>query len=321
MMAIWQPTASAMMVSDGKGGTSTATVDVTINGVTDQTGGNENLSVRLAGQWGANAGDELMAPHYQIYADGVLVDEGDVTWGPTDGSLPGDDDWRTLSFEVDNGGKPIDEVEVRFTNDAYDAGVSDRNLLVDYIETNGARFEAEAPETSYEWIFGAPLSGRELMPWEGGLVFDTSDPDITDPITDHTVSVRLAGQSGANAGEAEAAPHYEIYAENVLIASGDVDWADSDGPNSDADWRILNFNFDLDVETLAGVEVHFTNDAYDPGVSDRNMFVDYVEIDGTRVEAEDPRTVYERTFGVIEGQETMAWEGRLIFENPADAIV
>ncbi|MEQ8748071.1 carbohydrate-binding domain-containing protein, partial [Pyruvatibacter sp.] len=146
-------------------------------------GDTAELTVRLGGE--AFRGD----PNYQILVDGQVVGEGTVSWArdtETDGTyttLGGNGDvdndqvvWQNVSINVPVPEGGLGLVEVRFPNDAYRAGVGDRNLIVDYIEVDGHRIEAESSDVNYQGAGGSYDSslGAERMPWGGTLQFDTT---------------------------------------------------------------------------------------------------------------------------------------------------
>ncbi len=75
----------------------------------------------------------------------------------------------------------------------------------------------------------------------------------------------------------------------------------------------------LDVapgQQLSNVSVRFTNDAYEGKTeTDRNMYVDAIEVNGKRIEAEGPNAKYHRGGDEIRGQEGMFWSGTLSFKH------
>ena len=69
------------------------------------------------------------------------------------------------------------------------------------------------------------------------------------------------------------------------------------------------------------IEIEFANDACcGPNKEDRNLVVDWFEVNGVRVEAESPLVRYRRANDEIPSQERMAWNGKLVFEIPEGAL-
>ena len=117
-------------------------------------------------------------PEFEVYADGVLVYSGSVTWAQDgasafDPSLPGAFQDVVVALP---GGAP-DQIQVRYTNDyvADDetAPGEDRNLLLDSITVGETTYEAETDAA----LSGGGVSGNNVNLWGGGntATFDTTD--------------------------------------------------------------------------------------------------------------------------------------------------
>ncbi len=83
--------------------------------------------------------------------------------------------WKNVSFDVDmpEGGPSV--VSVFFANDKYkktDRRMFDRNLIVDWVEVNGNRMQAEDKRVVLESTGGTTQLGMEKMLRNGALVFD-----------------------------------------------------------------------------------------------------------------------------------------------------
>ena len=113
-------------------------------------------------------------PQYEVYADGVLVYTGEVTWAqeiPFDPNAPGA--FQDVQIPV-SGGMP-DSVQIVFINDSDPGDGSpggDRNLHVDKITVGGTTYEAETDATAS----GGMVSGNNynLFGTPNSLTFDTS---------------------------------------------------------------------------------------------------------------------------------------------------
>lgn len=78
-------------------------------------------------------------------------------------------------------------------------------------------------------------------------------------------------------------------------------------------WQDVTVTLAAGVAAPSKVEVVFTNDGSGP-TGDRNLFVDYIDVAGKRLQAEAPSVVYQLDGGgTMAGQEAMAWQGRLVF--------
>ncbi|MEP5759114.1 MAG: PA14 domain-containing protein [Litoreibacter sp.] len=158
------------------------------------------LVVTLAGE--AYKGN----PDYEIVVDGEVVSTGSVDWSRETTSegryQTGDEiDWRDVSIDLVMPEGGFGQVEVRFPNDAYQADIGDRNLLVDKISLNGFEMEAEADETAYQGGNYADGASAERMPWSGTLEFDTSSVfENAEPLEAPEGAYILEGDAGAVIG-------------------------------------------------------------------------------------------------------------------------
>ena len=107
-----------------------------------------------------------------------------------------------------------------------------------------------------------------------------------------TVQVIAAGTTGAE--------NIELEIDGIVQQS----WNDL-GSDADAGGYVTR-TFDTGSNVVADqIRINFTNDLYDPGVSDRNVRVDAIVIDGVRYETEDPSVYSTGTWlpsdGVVAG--------------------
>ncbi|MEL7459745.1 MAG: LamG-like jellyroll fold domain-containing protein [Pseudomonadota bacterium] len=115
-------------------------------------------------------------PQYEVYADGVLIFTGEVTWAQ-DGTAAFDPGAAGAfqSVEIPYSGAVPGSVEVRYIND-YVAGdeesSGDRNLHLDSVRVGETTYEAETDAT----ISGGGASGTDAYLWGTGssATFDTS---------------------------------------------------------------------------------------------------------------------------------------------------
>ena len=166
----------------------------------------------------------------------------------------------------------IEDIQVHFTNDQYDpANGIDSNLIVDFVELDGTRYETEAPTTfsTGSWL---PEDGiqpgfrqSETLNTNGFFQYATAAPA-------NQIQIAARGDEG---GESMS-----------LVINGQTVQT----------WTVTTNNavYSYDVGSsisISDVQIHFTNDQFDPdnGV-DSNLIVDYVELSGTRYETEAPTT-------------------------------
>ena len=150
--------------------------------------------------------------HLEVRVGGQVFGEFDVTTSFAD-------------YEVDlPSGTLIGEVQVAFTNDLSRNGV-DRNLIVDYVDLGGARFETEAESTTSTGTFNqgtgcAPSASTtsETLHCNGHFVYSgpgvvlnppPDDPPVDDPPVDDVVDpVGVATSPGD--GSSSPAGEYEV---------------------------------------------------------------------------------------------------------------
>ncbi|MCY2983755.1 MAG: Ig-like domain-containing protein, partial [Planctomycetota bacterium] len=156
------------------------------------------LTIRLGGEMGNNAGQRAEPPRYEVWANGEKISTGVVDWATLDRiAAQGAGGFQELKLNVAPG-QQLSNVSVRFTNDAYEGkAATDRNMYVDAIEVNGKRFEAEGPSAKYH-RGGDEIRGQEGMYWSGTMSFNTSDaPRPTDAHIAENVPGAVVGKLAA----------------------------------------------------------------------------------------------------------------------------
>ena len=135
------------------------------------------------------------------------------------------------------------------------------------------------------------------------------DGQSTDVLSNDTVIVRVAGSA------ADGWPIMEVYADDELLGTWTVDHTDF------RDYVVTRPLYELSMNK-AHIYVGFTNDTYLPdSLQDRNLFVDYIEVNGIRMESEAIQVDYivdisRDSTDIIGGQEAMFWSGWLKFPVP-----
>jgi Ca2+-binding RTX toxin-like protein len=162
------------------------------------------LTIRLGGEMGNNAGQRAEPPRFEIWANGEKISTGVVDWATLDRmAVQGASGFQELKFDVAPG-QQLSNVSVRFTNDAYEGrAATDRNMYVDAIEVNGKRFEDEGPNSSYH-RGGDQIRGQEGMFWSGTLSFNTSEaPRPTDASIAENVPGAVVGKISTSANDTQ----------------------------------------------------------------------------------------------------------------------
>ncbi|MHA1565054.1 MAG: carbohydrate-binding domain-containing protein, partial [Alphaproteobacteria bacterium] len=152
------------------------------------------IVVRISGE-GFEGG-----PEFKIFMDGAEIGGGTVDWAldtategfarTYDGSrvinfssgsrtrLVDNLRWKNVSFDVDMPAGGPNVISVFFANDKYkkiEHRMFDRNLIVDWVEVNGHRMQAEQTGVILEAVGGATEKGMEKMLRNGALVFDVQN--------------------------------------------------------------------------------------------------------------------------------------------------
>jgi glucose/arabinose dehydrogenase len=201
-------------------------------------------------------------------------------------SIGGDADTRqfeSLTYEVP-AGRSFETVEVAFTNDLYQPGVIDRNLIIDQIQIGDDVLATESPLV------------RSTGTWQDGLGFvpgfyqtetlhGNGEFQFQRPTT--SITVFAVGQTGSETME--------------LLVDGQTAgrWENIGGSVAERDFQ--RFGIEVNGTISADrVRVAFTNDLYQPGVIDRNLVVDRINIDGTVYQSESEATYSNGTWNSLD---------------------
>jgi hypothetical protein len=209
-------------------------------------------------------------PIYYIVADGRIVGTGEVTANFTKNQ------WMDVSVTGSFGGDGPSQVQVYFGNDLWKASGQDRNMYVDYISVNGVYYRGEnATNTADGGDHKVNASmGMGVMAENGALTFNTQ---AAGPLDDRVV-LRMAGDSFK--GDA----HFWLVVDGTKVESGTISAQKSTNQLQD-----FVFHGDYGITAHSKVQVVYDNDYGDKG-GDRNMYVDYMSINGSKYEAEDAST-------------------------------
>jgi|GEM_PF-2528189 len=162
----------------------------------------------------------------------------------------------------------VQSFRVHGINMLYDPSISfDENLRVDYVTLAGKTMQTNAPSTygsavkiGDSWCASGYNFEYEVLPCNGYFEYDFSTP----------ITIRARGKEGA-----------EIM---VLHVNGvDVKtWE-----NVADTWQDYTFKKYGNINLL---RVYFTNDYYEPGVIDHNLYVDYITVGAETIETNAPST-------------------------------
>ena len=207
--------------------------------------------------------------------------------GQTVQSYSAGDGFIVYSFRADRL-IAVDQIRLVFTNDQYlpQQGI-DRNLNVDWVEVDGLRVQTSNSNifSTGTWLPEDGVSGGfgrgQILHANGYLQFDEHDFNGTGS----TIVVRASGDVG---GEQLA----------LQIDEQDVAFFD-------VTTEFVEYSFVADLIIEANqVRVRYTNDIFSPGI-DRNLNVDWIEIDGIRFETESDEVFSTGTFtnedGIVAG--------------------
>lgn len=193
-----------------------------------------------------------------------------------------------------NNTQPVspDQIQVAFTNDSNQGG-QDRNLRVDRIEIDGVAFQTEAPSvySTGTWLpeDGIVPGFRQSEFLHSNGHFQFAQPNTN---TGSLLQIRAAGETGDET--------MELRIDGQVVQT----WNNIGGDASSRQFQTFLYRA---AETISAdrVQVAFTNDLFQDGVVDRNLYVDNIAIDGVVYETEAPTTFSNGTWvpdqGLIPG--------------------
>ena len=165
----------------------------------------------------------------------------------------------------------VADLEIRFVNDL---GVS-RDLTVDYVDIGGTLLQSEDPSTVSTGTFvgGSGCAERssvsDTLHCRGSFTYavpDSTSVASTPPVDEVAILVRALGSSGA---------------ERIQIRINDTPLATE---TLNTSFQDLSYSWPAD-EPITSAEVEFVNDS-----AQRDVRVDYIEVDEIRYQSEDENT-------------------------------
>lgn len=257
--------------------------------------------VRAAGVGGPTA-----SPAFTVLADGAPIGSAAIEPPQTDAERREFGlGWRSYVFSV-NGSEAPEQVRIVYANDGRDPASGDsRDLWIDRVTFGGRTYQAETDGWFTPLVPGVVRQGpREAMYWNGALSFEADPPPVLrviaggtgGPLTAPAFTVRVDGQTLGTGVIAEPQTAASLRADGL---------------------RRQSFDFTLADEAPDRIEIIYANDGRDLGGEDRNLFIDRIEIDGARFEAEtfgfflaSSPTLRERNGP----REALYWNGTLGFD-------
>ena len=253
-------------------------------------GGTNDMGPRIAIRALGTSGAE----QFQVRINNavVLSDTVGTSWNIYTTSLPADTD--------------VTKAEVQFVNDA-----PGRDLRVDYFELDGQRYESESSATvsNGTWRGGACDEGpstSDRLHCSGWFRYD---------ITNNAASAPAAAPAASTTTTTTAATEPAAQSVEVVVRalgrSGDEDLQLRINGAAVASWTVTkqftNYTHSLPANAeLDQIEVQFVNDG-----GDRDLRVDFIEVDGERFQAESSRTLargtYTRSTGCAARASTSEW--------------
>ena len=284
---------------------SNLTVDfITIDGEKFET---EDSSVFSTGSWKAEDGivpgfgrsETLNGDGFFQYASKpqgvtseievrVRGDEGSEQFnlligGQVVGTFNASTEFQTFRVTVD-GTVTADDVRIEFINDQFDAAQGiDANLVVDFIRVNGDQFETESPSV---FSTGSFLAADGIVPG-----FGRSDTLNANGFFQYSNGGFVGSELEIIARGDEGTELFNLIIGGEVVETFAVTQQfqtfrfTSRGPVSPSDVRI-----------------EFVNDEFDPSAGvDANLVVDFIRIDGVRIDAEDPSVFSTGSFLAADG--------------------
>lgn len=199
----------------------------------------------------------------RLLVDGAVVATFDNVGGDAYGGV-----LETYTYNVD--GLSADQIRIEFTNDLYDpANGIDRNLRVDNITIDGVVFETEDPSVFSTGTW-RPEDGVVPGFRENEFLNRTGYFQYADGPVGSLITIEANGSTGEEI--------MELHIDGVAVETFSV------GTTPSSYFHVADQLVSPDQ-----VRVVFTNDLYDEATGfDRNLIVDFVDIDGTTYQSEHP---------------------------------
>ena len=174
------------------------------------------------------------------------------------------------------------------------------------VDTVAAGPNSQSGNTVYDDLshVGAPARAPKPAPAPEPAPQPEPQPEPEPGASDTNLSVRISGD------DYKGDPKFELYVDGRKIGTKTVT-----ADHGEGEWQTFDFSGNFGADGPDEVAIRFINDAWGGSSSaDRNLYVDYIEIDGTRLQPQD--AVYERSNGeTLAGREKISWNGSLVFDT------
>jgi hypothetical protein len=109
----------------------------------------------------------------------------------------------------------------------------------------------------------------------------------------------------------QGSPNLRLYVDGKVVGNWTIT-----ADHRTGEWQDIRVTGNFGAAGPHEVSVAFTNDRYSgTAITDRNLIVDRIEVNGKVYEAEAPGVVYDRGSSTIAGQQGMYWNGKLTFDT------
>jgi hypothetical protein len=175
----------------------------------------------------------------------------------------------------------IEQIRVVFSNDGTTAAGEPKDLRIDGVILDGAKFESEAPEviSTGTWVSGSGCTSGQLqsefLHCGGYLQFGAN--------AGATIDVLAAGATGEE--------QLELEVDGVSVAT----WINVGGNYAGGEFQ--TFTHTLPSTTAPNqIRIHFANDGTTATGNDKNLQVDSILVNGARIEIEEPSVLSTGTW-------------------------
>jgi Ca2+-binding RTX toxin-like protein len=210
--------------------------------------------------------------HFKVLVDGKVV--GEATTSSSS---------QVYSFDTTLDLTQPHAIAIQYDNDAIIDG-ADRNLFISSLQLDGTTLPLTGSGVRYVVSSDGVETVRSFsgaMPWNGSLIVDApataslTPPPETAPITSGVLVLRVTGDQW------KGAPQFVVLVDGKQV--GGIQTATA--RRASGEWQEISIAGEFDANP-SKVEVKFINDASGGRGKDRNLYVDWLELNGKRYEGE-----------------------------------
>ncbi|MFN3194103.1 MAG: carbohydrate-binding domain-containing protein [Aureliella sp.] len=207
--------------------------------------------------------------------------------GQVVGTFNAGTEFQVFRVTVD-GSVTADDIRIEFINDEFDPSQGiDSNLTVDFIRVNGDQFETESPSVFSTGVF---------LPEDGTVAgFGRGDTLTSNGFFQYSNGGFVGSELEIVARGDEGTELFNLIVGGEVVETFAVT----------QEFQTFRFTSRSPVSP-SDIRIEFINDEFDPsrGV-DANLVIDFIRLDGTRIDAEDPTVFssgsYLQADGVVPG--------------------